>query len=472
MANFEFSRTIYARPFITNVSDTSWTVQELPKQVNITGRMLGYTQSIYLSASNSSYLSSLQYFDPFNGRATLSSLYPPFSAQRINDYIILDNNTLSAVQINDLNIDANLSDVNFRFIIENPAGYNVSEDVYVSQFIQSQILNYTLYNTNNIYNIQLVDNINTSFISNTSNLYDPALEYYLSLEDGTGYLLLEDGDILLVSPELPSYDVDAQDYFNRAEALQPLAFDLTDVDSLYTETYVKTAINNFIVTCKADGTWSKLTEVYLLCGVQFGALTAKLKYDSVATLTNHGFVSGDYLAAGSGAGLTGDGSSYLDTSFLDSSLSADNKSFGRYQTVNTVLGVELSLGVRDGTAQYSVVENSATQLIARVPSADATVILSSIDPKSFLICSRRGVNDVEVYLNGSSAGTDTSTAAGPSISYNWHLFAYNNAGFATNPTNTTNAFMFLGTGLSDTEAANLTTATEALMDALGCGVIP
>lgn len=96
-----------------------------------------------------------------------------------------------------------------------------------------------------------------------------------------------------------SYDADATTYFAAVEA--------ADGQSL--ESGVKTAINDFIVGCKADGTWSALKASCILAGARTlaGALVPLVG----TAPTNFNFVSADYNRK---TGLVGNGS----TKYLDS----------------------------------------------------------------------------------------------------------------------------------------------------------
>ena len=228
------------------------------------------------------------------------------------------------------------------------------------------------------------------------------------------------------------------------------------------------AINSFVVGLKSDGVWSKITEAYLMAGVTFGGITVKLK--GTGTLTNNNFVSGDYQATGTGAGLTGNGSSkYLDTGLLDSSLSADDKSFGAYVT-GYVTANRCVMGSVTGTAWQTFI-TSITNAQHTMPSTDATVNGSISGGVGHVIGSRRGVNDVETYYNGASNGTDTSTASASNSTSSWYLFARNLSDSPFFYADYTLTFAHIGTGLTDTDASNLTNRVETLMDALGCGVI-
>lgn len=126
----------------------------------------------------------------------------------------------------------------------------------------------------------------------------------------------------------PSYDADATTYIAAVEA--------ADGQSL--ESGVKTAINNFIVGCKADGNWSALKASCILAGARTlaGALVPLVG----TAPTNYNFVSGDYNRK---TGLVGNGSTkYLDSNRLDSTDPQDNSHVSVYKTVGTTGGTLLA----------------------------------------------------------------------------------------------------------------------------------
>jgi hypothetical protein len=97
----------------------------------------------------------------------------------------------------------------------------------------------------------------------------------------------------------PSYDAAATTYFAAVEA--------ADGQSL--ESGVKTAINDFIVGCKADGVWSAIKASCILAGARTlaGALVPLVG----AAPTNYNFVSGDYNRK---TGVIGNGTNkWIDT---------------------------------------------------------------------------------------------------------------------------------------------------------------
>jgi hypothetical protein len=267
-----------------------------------------------------------------------------------------------------------------------------------------------------------------------------------------------------------SWDADAADYFARATALGGV-FDQSQINPTYHASYVKQNISNFIKGCKDDNIWMKLTELYLLAGVSFGGLMAKLKHAGTAALTNVGpFVTGDYLAAGSGGGLVGNGTTkWLNTGFNIQNILPNDFAFSRYRTVFGT-GQEVScVFTIDPYEVFSIASVSTTRA-----TIDLGIIGARVDhiPGStgFVIGTRRGNTDREAYLNGSSAGTNTDNQplAGTGESFTFAL--YNRGGSSFGISNSRMTFAHIGTGLTDTDAANLSTRTNALMTALGANV--
>jgi hypothetical protein len=109
----------------------------------------------------------------------------------------------------------------------------------------------------------------------------------------------------------PVVDLDAQDYINRVQAADSAALGGTQT----LEEGVKNAINNFVVGCKKDGIWGKISNSAILCGARSlqGAL-CKLTGYSPYLPVSYGFVQGDYSRT---LGLLGPSNStsgkYIDT---------------------------------------------------------------------------------------------------------------------------------------------------------------
>lgn len=131
----------------------------------------------------------------------------------------------------------------------------------------------------------------------------------------------------------------------------------TDVDAWYSNivtnggsvsSSVQYSVLTFTRNLKSSGLWSKLKEVYILCGVpDINSALTKLKYIDTQRITNSGFATADYIATGSTCGFKGD-STYkrLDPSVAYNAFPVKDRFVGAYETVrignfyDTVIGRE------------------------------------------------------------------------------------------------------------------------------------
>ena len=266
----------------------------------------------------------------------------------------------------------------------------------------------------------------------------------------------------------PAYDADAVDYFSRAEALGG-SFDQSGINANYTESYVKTAISDMIVGLKADAVWSEIIELYLMTAVTFGGLMAKVKHAGTATLTNNlnNFVSADYIAAGAGAGLKGNGSSkYLTTTKTHAALG----SLGVYRTAKET-SASAFIGEADNVSANRFQMDSFGTGGATRYYYGSTVVVNGNTDNGFLAVSRASSTSLRAYRNtvvaGSNGSSITPTAnATSSIA----LFARFQGVSIQNQSNLRMSFAYVAQPLNDTQALNLSARVNTLMTALGCNV--
>ena len=266
-----------------------------------------------------------------------------------------------------------------------------------------------------------------------------------------------------------TYDSDALAYFTAVETAGG-SFDLTGIDPTYTESYIKTAHSNFYAGLKTDGVWDKLTEFYLLAGKTFGGLTVKGK--GTGSLTNNNFVTGDWLGAGSGAGLAGDGSTkYLDTGLLQSAIPANDSHLGAYLTDATAGTNDAIVGAESGGNNdrlYLGTGATATELY--FTDEDRWESINN-DPGygNGMLIGTKNSSDEYLYTNGAELTTEAKSGT-DRTPYGGNLFAFalNSGGIPTGHLASTITFAHVGTGLTDTDASNLSTRVNTLMTALGC----
>ena len=128
------------------------------------------------------------------------------------------------------------------------------------------------------------------------------------------------GDNLVFGGATPTYDADAQAYFDRVEG--PAG----DIQTL--EPDVKTAINDFVVGCKADGIWDAIKASCILAGAR--TLSGALQPLVGAAPTNFNFVAGDYNRK---TGLKGNGvAKYLDSNRNNNADPQNSKHLAIYQS--------------------------------------------------------------------------------------------------------------------------------------------
>lgn len=109
-----------------------------------------------------------------------------------------------------------------------------------------------------------------------------------------------------------AYDAAAVAYFTAVEA----------ADGQTLETGVKVAINNFIVGCKADGTWNAIKASCILAGAR--TLSGALVPLVGTAPTNFNFVSGDYNRK-TGLGDPNNATKYLTSGFPYNGLASNNE---------------------------------------------------------------------------------------------------------------------------------------------------
>ena len=282
------------------------------------------------------------------------------------------------------------------------------------------------------------------------------------------------------APPPPLYDRDARAYFAR----------VTDLgghfaSSSYTSIETRAAINQWFVAVKDFGLWDKIAEAYLFAGCTFPGVLAKLKRSTTANLINNNFVSGDYVQAGSGAGLKGNASNKrLETEFFPNTvMSVSTGSLGIYaeemETATGGRGFIMTADAALGTAPHCAILNDSGGRRAAISShwnSPTTLLITSATvATAFEVISRVSTTDFRWFRNGTQLGaTNTLTNAGIT-SGSLGLFSYRyGTGTGSYTHNSFSAmrakFAFAGTGLTAAETTSLSTTTNALMTALGANV--
>ena len=243
-------------------------------------------------------------------------------------------------------------------------------------------------------------------------------------------------------------DADAIAYVNAVEA----------ADGQLLEFGVGKAINDFVVGCKLDGTWSAIKASCILAGAR--TLAGALVPLAGTAPTNVGpFVSGDYNRK---TGLVGNGSGGAGTKYLNSNrahTTDPQNSFHVSAFVSTV-GTFLIAGAGDSTGRSSLGETSV-----RLRSNTGSAAGATCSANTFTGGSRSSSTAVTRRVNGATVSesiTSETPAAG-----NIFVFARNNSGTPDFYASHRLAFYSIGESL---DLALLDARVSALITAFGVAI--
>ena len=192
-----------------------------------------------------------------------------------------------------------------------------------------------------------------------------------------------------------TYDADALAYLNAVEA----------ADGQALESSVKSAINTFVVGCKADGIWTAIKASCILAGARtyLGALVPL----AGTAPTNNGFGSGDYSRK---LGLLGDGASkFIDTNRSNSADGINSKHFCVYLSVsNDHTTTRYFGGTRNATGN-TFLGNTAGANLFRLGASLSVISSSAI----FGLFGASRPSDILVnYIFNSSVASISNTTTG------------------------------------------------------------
>jgi hypothetical protein len=258
-------------------------------------------------------------------------------------------------------------------------------------------------------------------------------------------------------------DADAQAFLNAA-----VIEDITQAN----------AINNLVIGLKADGLWTKMKAIYPIVGGTASQHKFNLKdprdLDVAFRLT---FSSGWTHSAN---GMLPNGTSaFADTFFTPSSnLLVNNTSMSIYVNNNiAAILASPSFGCYlNSTATFYTTLKTTNIFYSFIGSENGSATFgnsfSNTDTSGFYITSRTSSTNLKSYKNNLLKNTTilANTGTLPNLKYTYGAFR-NSTGIAgVTYNNYSHAFMSLGEGLTDTDAANLYTAVQAYQTTLSRNV--
>lgn len=259
-----------------------------------------------------------------------------------------------------------------------------------------------------------------------------------------------------------SYDADAQAFFT-AESNAGVTLSNTE----------KTAINTLVVNCKSANIWTKMKAIYPLVNSTATAQKFNLKNPADTNAAYRLLWSGGWVHSSNGA-QTNANNSYAFTYLIpNTNLTLRNTHISIYIRNNTAAGNLADMGCGNATTA-----NPSMFLASKYGSTNALsdaynntsnrISVTNNDSRGFYISSRTSINSHKLYKNGSSIGTDTNNEANalmPNVALTFG--GYNFGGSVVQITDKQFAFVSIGDGLTDTEAANFYTAVQNFQTTLG-----
>jgi hypothetical protein len=254
---------------------------------------------------------------------------------------------------------------------------------------------------------------------------------------------------------LPLYDHDAQAYFDRVEG--------PSGDNQSLEPAVKTAINDFVVGCKADGIWTAIKASCILAGAR--TLSGALQPLVGTAPTSFNFVSGDYDRK---TGLVGDGTTkYLSSNRANNADPQDDNHNAFYVTGAPTAGLRFFMATDAGptAGANNFLQNTDANLYIRNRSSTYNNTLTSALILGFKGFSR---DNSANYTLRDNATTSVITRASETPSASVIQIFDRGTTPPHSPTDARLAFYSIG---EDLDLALLDTRVSALMTAID-GAIP
>jgi len=248
--------------------------------------------------------------------------------------------------------------------------------------------------------------------------------------------------------DLSGFDADAAAYIQRVEW----------ADTTPLEGATRTAINNFVVGCKADGIWTSIKASCILAGAR--TLAGALMPLAGSAPTNFNFVSGDYNRK---TGLVGNGSTKYLNSNRNNNADPQNSNHNAVYvtTFGTPLVLFMGLGVTTAETGVNNFGSDATGPFFRNRSSNFTRS-GSTAATGLIGTSRNSSTSYQIRIQQSNA---TATVTSEStFNGSIHVFSISSGAGASN---CRLAFYSIGESL---DLALLDTRVSALITAFGVAI--
>jgi hypothetical protein len=243
-----------------------------------------------------------------------------------------------------------------------------------------------------------------------------------------------------------------------------------------TDTTTQVATNTLVNDLKTAGVWTKMKAIYPMVGTT----ATQQKFNLVNSQdTNAAFrltFNGGWIHSSNGI-QSNASNSYANTYLIpNTNLTLRNTHISTYIRNNTAAGNLSDIGCGNAaTANPSMTlvskYNSTNTLSDAYSNTTNRLSVSNSDSRGFYIGTRTSINSHKIYKNGTQTAVETNNEANGSMpNVELAIGAYNFGGSLVQFTDKQFAFISIGDGLNDTEAANFSTAVNNFQTTLGRNV--
>lgn len=246
-----------------------------------------------------------------------------------------------------------------------------------------------------------------------------------------------------------SVDADAQAFITAASITNPTQ---------------QSAINQLVVDLKGYSIWTKFQALYPMVGGSSTTCKYNLKDPRDLDAAYRLIFNGGWTFSSTGAKPNGT-NGYANTKYIPNSNGTQNSAAISYYSRTNINENGVEIGSFSGAGSYLAIKYSGTNTLYRINTIGTDLPYSDANSQGFYLANRTASNVINGWKNNSKVVTGT-LASDNSNNQPLYLSAWNQNGGANLYSTKECAFASIGSGLTDTEAANFYTAVQNFQVAL------
>lgn len=253
--------------------------------------------------------------------------------------------------------------------------------------------------------------------------------------------------------------------------VNPYSYATCDADALaflaaagITDATITSAICTLVTTMKADGTWAKMSAIYPMVGGTATTHKFNLKNPLDTNAAFRLLFSGGWTHSSNGA-LPNGTNTFANTFFNPSANASQNSHHLSYYSRTNSNLTEVEIGSANAT-QGSILEIRTTNITYfRINSGLTYITAADTDSRAFYIANRTASNVINGWRNSIKIANGTNVSGVMTVQ-NYYVGASNNNGATAFYSRKECAFVTIGSGLTDGEAAALYTSIQIMQTTL------